>query len=301
MSWHNRAKRFLFELYQEYSRRIQSIHMDNETTSKQNSLTLYFVIAFLIPIIASTFITLRDGLSPTLAVTDISALTLVVIMTMVHAPTIAALVASFRDQGFKGIKELFRQLKFWKFTPGWYAKALFIFPVTMVGTLLILSFFSLNYAPVLNLTVLTFGTLISAFWEELGWTGYATPRMLVKSTPLKVGLILGLIHAIWHLPASFWGSSVFHGELFLINFLVASVGIVILRIVTVWIYSKTKSVVLGWITHASFTTGQLLFVSLAFTSRETVIWQTMFMGSLTLVVLFILAKNWDLMKRKVLI
>ena len=261
---------------------------------KKSSLILYFIIAFLIPIVATTIITLKEGLSADIAVVNVSAITLVVIMAMVHAPTIAAIIAAYQEQGFGGIKNLFRQLKYWKFAPKWYFKALFIFPLTIVGTSLILALFSPNYTPVLNLTLLTFGTLLSAFWEEIGWTGYATPRLLAKFSPLKVGLFFGLIHALWHLTADFWGSSVFHGDFFFIHYLVTGLGIVVLRIVSVWIYTQTKSLVLGWITHASFTTGQLLFVSLALTAKETIIWQTAFSCSLIMVAIFIFAKNRNL-------
>lgn len=271
----------------------------NAINPQKQSLALYFIIAFSIPIIATVFISLKDGLSKNLAVSDITTLTIAVIMAMVHAPAIAAIIAAIRDHGFNGFKDLFGQLKFWKFTAGWYFKALLIFPSAIISTSLLLWFISPNYAPVLNLSFITFGTLISAFWEELGWTGYATPKMLANSTPLKVGLVLGLIHAIWHFPASFWGAYIFHGKLFIISFPVSSVSIIILRMVAVWIYAKTKSLVLGWLTHAGFTTGQLILTSLFLTSKEAVVWQIVFMFLLILVIMFVLAKNWDLMKQKI--
>ncbi len=67
---------------------------------KNNSLILYFIIAFLIPIVATTIITLKEGLSADIAVVNISTITLVVIMAMVHAPTIAAIIAAYQEQGF---------------------------------------------------------------------------------------------------------------------------------------------------------------------------------------------------------
>lgn len=36
--------------------------------------------------------------------------------------------------------------------------------------------------------------------EEAGWRGYALPLMLRLGTPLKASLLLGVIHAAWHLP-----------------------------------------------------------------------------------------------------
>ena len=274
--------------------------MKNKRSLRRHSLIVYFSIAYLIPIIAMIIVTLKEGLSKDIVTTNISPISLVVIMAMVHAPTVAAIISVFRDQGFLGIRQLFQQLKFWKYELKWYLISLLIFPVTIVGTLLLLSKMSFDYAPVINLTILTFGTLISALWEEIGWTGYAMPKMLAKFSPLKVGIILGLVHAFWHLPANYWGVSIFHGDLFFVSFIITSVGIIALRIVSVWIYMRTKSLVLGWITHAGFTTGQLLFVSLALTSRETVVWQFAFMCSLIGISISILIRNRDLMKRSLL-
>jgi len=39
--------------------------------------------------------------------------------------------------------------------------------------------------------------------EEFGWRGFALPLLLERYSPLKSSLILGLIHAIWHLPLFF--------------------------------------------------------------------------------------------------
>ena len=37
--------------------------------------------------------------------------------------------------------------------------------------------------------------------EEFGWRGYALPELLKTKGPLAASIILGLIHAFWHLPA----------------------------------------------------------------------------------------------------
>lgn len=36
--------------------------------------------------------------------------------------------------------------------------------------------------------------------EEPGWRGYLLPRLRIRLTPLKVGLLFGPVWAIWHLP-----------------------------------------------------------------------------------------------------
>jgi len=116
-------------------------------------------------------------------------------------------------------------------------------------------------------------------------------------SPVKVGLLLGFLHAVWHLAASIYGAGAFHGNLFIVNFLATSVGIIGLRIVTIWIYMRTSSLVLGWLTHLSFTGGQLSLVSFALTSGETIVWNTAFSVAVIGIVVFPLARNKDLLGR----
>jgi len=264
---------------------------------KKNSLSLYFAIAFALPIVTTIIVALVAGAPSGLVVNEMSAAALVVLMAMVHAPTIAAIIVVFRSQGFQGIQALFQQLKYWKFAPHWYLKAILIFPATMLAVLFVLSLFSSNFTPVMSLSVLAFGALFSALWEEIGWTGFATPVMLKRFSPLNVGLLLGFLHAMWHLAANIYGAGAFHGNLFIVNFLATSVGIVGLRIVTIWIYMGTRSLVLGWLTHVSFTGGQLLLVSFDLTSGETIVWNSAFSLSVIGIIVLLVVRHKDLMVR----
>ena len=264
---------------------------------KKNSLSLYFVIAFALPVVTTIIVALTAGLPSGLVINNISAGAVAVTMAMVHAPTIAAIIVVCRSQRLKGIKILFQQFRYWKFAPHWYLKAILIFPATILAVLFVLSSFSASFFPVLSLSVIAFGALFGALWEEVGWTGFATPVMLKRLSPLKVGLLLGFVHAMWHLAASLYGAGAFHGNLFIVNFLATSVGIVGLRIVTIWIYTRTSSLVLGWLTHASFTVGQLLLVSFDLTSGETIVWNWAFSFAVTGIVIFLVAWNKDLMRR----
>jgi membrane protease YdiL (CAAX protease family) len=265
---------------------------------KNYSLSLYFVIAFSLPTVTTIIVALVAGLPSDIVVKEMSASTVVVVMAMVHAPTIAAMIVVFRSQSFEGIKALFQQLRHWDFSPHWYLKAILIFPATILAVLLMLSLYSSNFDPVFTLSILAFAALFSPLWEEIGWTGFATPVMLRRWSPLQVALLLGFLHAMWHLPATIYGASVFHGDLFIVNFVVTSVGIVGLRIVTIWIYMRTRSLVLGWLTHVGFTGGQLLLVPLSLSSGETVVWNSAFSVAVTGFVIYLLVWNKDWMSRQ---
>jgi len=252
--------------------------------TKDNSLKIFFYIAFLIPIIATILVTLKEGSQTELVTTQISGSALIIIMSMVHAPTIAAVIVVFRDDGFDGIRKLFQQLKYWRFPLKWYMLALSVFPIAILAGLLIMTLFSPRYTPVFSISILAIGTLISPLWEEVGWTGFATPRMLKRYSPLKAGIYLGVIHLFWHLAADYWGSGEFYGNLYLAHFFLWMAGLIVLRIITMWIYLRTKSLVLGWLTHISYTGGQTIFVPIVLTAVETILWNSIFV----LVLLFVL-------------
>ena len=132
--------------------------MSNELVIKDKSLRIFFVIVFLIPIAATVFATFKDSLQTGLVTNQLSALAIVVVMSIVHAPTIAAMIVAYSDGGFTGIKDLFRQMKFWKFKSKWYLRALFIFPLSILVSLLLMSLFSQSFTPALSLRFLAFAT-----------------------------------------------------------------------------------------------------------------------------------------------
>ena len=82
--------------------------------------------------------------------------------------------------------------------------------------------------------------------EELGWRGFALPRMLRIWSPVKASLILGVIWGVWHLPA-FYVSTLSQSQL---SFPVFILGAVSLSVVTSWLFLRSKgSVLIAILTH----------------------------------------------------
>jgi membrane protease YdiL (CAAX protease family) len=86
--------------------------------------------------------------------------------------------------------------------------------------------------PTLGLWLLTFG-----LGEEVGWRGFALPRLQAERPALSASLLLGALWAGWHLPALFYRDTYIAMGLLVIPMLltVAAVG----SVVYTWLYNGT--------------------------------------------------------------
>jgi hypothetical protein len=159
----------------------------------------------------------------------------------VAAPTLAAIMLTLAWEGWTGLKGLWASLTRWRFGLQWYAFALVVIPALGWLTSRVagadpkydLSTPTLVAAALLNL-------LIGPLGEELGWRGYALPRLLRRFNPCAASLILGVIWGLWHLP-SFFLSSLVQADLSLPIFLV---GALCLSIIATWLFQHTGASVL---------------------------------------------------------
>jgi membrane protease YdiL (CAAX protease family) len=94
--------------------------------------------------------------------------------------------------------------------PGWYLFALIGIPLIVVLSVIVLpgalasfqGLAPLDPLPLLALFVYIF-FLGGPVGEELGWRGFALPRLQSLHGPLVGSLILGVLWGLWHLPL-FW-------------------------------------------------------------------------------------------------
>jgi membrane protease YdiL (CAAX protease family) len=84
--------------------------------------------------------------------------------------------------------------------------------------------------------------LLIALGEEPGFRGFALPRLLVGRSALAASLILGVLHAIWHIPLFIFGSDP----------PLIAVIVVAGAVLNTWLFNKTNgSVLLAMLLHAS--------------------------------------------------
>ena len=103
-----------------------------------------------------------------------------IFISMLMGPSIAGLTMTALLEGRAGLLELGSRLLRWRVASRWYSLALLTLPVLMLAVLWSFSFFADSvFAPRFQWPLLAIG-LVAAAFEEIGWTGFAGPRLLSR-------------------------------------------------------------------------------------------------------------------------
>jgi hypothetical protein len=103
-------------------------------------------------------------------------------LPLLLAPGLAGITVTALVEGRAGLGALLRRMTHWQVGAGWYAAALAVMPLLVLATLAALAVLtSADYAPTFSL--LGLAVLAAGFMEEIGWTGFATPRLLARWRP----------------------------------------------------------------------------------------------------------------------
>jgi membrane protease YdiL (CAAX protease family) len=161
-------------------------------------------------------------------------------------------------QGGAGIRRLLRRIVLWRVGVRWYLFALVGIPaITVLGALVLPGVLATWQAPASSLLLIYPVSFVVSLiiggplGEEIGWRGFALPRLQRAQGPLVGSLILGLLWAFWHLPYFWmpeWGTPK-GTTLDIVWFVLADVA---LTIVYTWVFNNTKgSLLIVILVHAS--------------------------------------------------
>lgn len=211
-----------------------------------------------------------------------------VFLAMLAGPGLASILLTGIVDGRDGLRDLFVRQCRWRVSIRSYSAAMLITPFLLTAILGTLTLISPVFMPGIitasdKFTLMGFSIaagLAAGFFEELGWTGFAIPKMQLKHSAFATGVMLGVIWAIWHLLADFWGGYASYGVLYIPHFLLWAVALPAYRVLMVWVYNNTGSLLVAQLMHASFTGSQFLLTPPAVSIADDVLWYLIFAASL---------------------
>ena len=178
---------------------------------KNHDLLTYFVLAFLFTYMAWS-VTL---LIPTQEDPNTKAEFAKIFQFLgMWGPALAGILTTAVTRGKPGLKDLFRRLLQWRVSFKWYLLILFLWPLlTILADFLYAQITHQSVRFQVNGWSQTINwlddALFTVFWasEEIGWRGFALPRLLSRRNALVSSLILGTVWGLWHLPLFFMGNT----------------------------------------------------------------------------------------------
>jgi uncharacterized protein len=178
-------------------------------------------------------------------------------------PLLAAVIMTWAVDGSAGLKELWGRITKWRVGPTGVTFA-FLSPVVLfvLAALVVWALSGgewpdfqrlteINYLPNLGIGALILWLATFGFGEEIGWRGYALPRLQKGHSALSATLILGAMWVAWHVPAFFYLDT--YVNLGLAAFPMFALGVLAGGIVLTWLYNTTGgSVLMVAIWHGVF-------------------------------------------------
>jgi membrane protease YdiL (CAAX protease family) len=177
----------------------------------------------------------------------------VLVLLGTFAPSLVALWLTSRTEGDSGVQALLGGILKWRVAARWYL-------------------FALAYLPAIKLTAALIHRLATGAWprfgddplylipaaiavstpfqagEEIGWRGYALPRLAARFGLGRASILLGLIWGFWHLPQFFIPEADTYGQ----SFVVYLLHVTALSVAMAWLYARTNgSLLLVMLLHAA--------------------------------------------------
>ncbi|MBN2503000.1 MAG: CPBP family intramembrane metalloprotease [Anaerolineales bacterium] len=249
-----------------------------KTLLKQHAATLYFILTFAITWGCMALVAGPGGFP--LTGERFEAVAPLVYTAMLVGPSAAAILLTALIDGRVGFRELGSRLLKWRVGGRWYAVALLATPLLATLVLLVLSLYSPEFLPAIfttdeKATLLLTGIgvgLAVGFFEELGWIGFVVPHMRTRYSVLASGLIVGFLWGVWHFPP-FWEADTFSGAFPLLLLIVRLFAwLPPYRVLMVWVYDHTDSLLVAILMHASLDASMLILPAMTLTGRSLVTW-----------------------------
>lgn len=121
--------------------------------------------------------------------------------------------------------------------------------------------------------------------EELGWRGYALPRLAARLGLGPASLLLGVIWAVWHLPLFFLRGADTYGQSFPLFLL----QVTAISVTMAWLYARTESLLLVMLLHAAINNSKDIVPSATSGATNVFGWTTSPVARIALALMWIVA------------
>lgn len=256
----------------------EPIPANSNSFSKRHPVISYFALSYAISWIGVLGVAVpRLARAESLSRTDV----LFMFAFMLLGPSFAGLALTWIVDSKSGLVNLFSRMRCVRLPAHWYL------PLVIPPGLILITLFSLKtfvspiFAPKYFLMGVWFG-LVAGFIEEIGWMGFAFPKMTRQRPALAASVLLGLLWAVWHFPADYLANATARAA-WLTHFLAFIAAMTAMRVLIAWIYVGTESVWLAQLMHAS-STGSLAIFSPAVTAAQETLWYAVYAGALWIAV-----------------
>ena len=230
---------------------------NNSPWFKRHSLILYFIIAFAFSwTIYLSLVAIKYGWTDAPIPYSLHYLAS-------FGPTLAALIVTALTAGKEGLRELWSRMIKWRVRWGYAVFAVFSPIVFFILAALIIRIIKgewldvrllgqANYMPYLGWGVLPLWLITFGFGEEIGWRGFALPRLQKTMSVQRATLTLALIWSLWHMPAFFYLDTIENlgGLMIIPGFMI---GVLFGAVLLTWLYNGTGgSILMVAVWHALF-------------------------------------------------
>ena len=175
-------------------------------------------------------------------------------------PAIAGLVVTGICEGKTGLERLLAGLLHWRVRLGGYLFVILIPILLVFGTIFLhdgivelLNAIGLLLKVLPILIGMTLLLIIPIAGEEIGWRGFALPRLQASYGPIKASLIIGVLWGIWHIPAALDPSYVLNRAPLVLSALIFIVSTTSFSFLYTWLWNYSgQSLLLMCLFHSFY-------------------------------------------------
>jgi membrane protease YdiL (CAAX protease family) len=175
------------------------------------------------------------------------------LMLGTFAPSLVALGITARDEGRLGVRALLRRVVQRQVSARWYLFAIGYLPAIKLSVALVYRAMTGSWPRFgpeswyILVVAIAISTPVQA-GEEIGWRGYALPRLAARLGFARASILLGLVWSCWHLPIFFLPGADKYGQ----SFPVWTLQVVALSVAITWLYAHTNgSLLLTMLMHSA--------------------------------------------------